>query len=47
MLIIIMDNLFVSVLSKFYNKLSLSNNNEPVPAWEQLIGLSWTILDEE
>jgi len=25
----------------------MSNNIESTPAWEQLMGLSWTILDEE
>jgi len=25
----------------------MSNNNETTPSWEQLYGLSWTILDEE
>jgi len=25
----------------------MSNNIESTPAWEQLMGLSWAILDEE
>jgi len=25
----------------------MSNNIESAPVWEQLYGLSWTILDEE
>lgn len=25
----------------------MSTNPEPAPAWEQIMGLSWTVLDEE
>jgi len=25
----------------------MENSTESAPAWEQLMGLSWTILDEE
>jgi len=25
----------------------MENKSESAPAWEQLMGLSWTILDEE
>jgi len=25
----------------------MSNNIESIPTWEQIMGLSWTVLDEE
>ncbi len=37
----------MDLLNQFLLYCDMLENNEPKPAWEEVMGLSWLILDDE